>query len=123
MTQDAFSVAQITLAAIDIPAMVQFYNATFGADLQPVPAFDTTLYRGSLHNVTFVICPNELAGVQAQQSRHQFSYAVLDLMATVERAVGAGGVVFEEDQAGDSPASVTILDPDGNSMVFVQAAG
>jgi hypothetical protein len=66
-----------------------------------------------------VLCPNSLAGVQAEKSRHQFTYAVVDLAATVAGAVDAGGVVDEAAQG--NADSATLLDPDGNSIVFVQA--
>lgn len=112
---------QLTLATNDTSAMVQFYSAVFGISLQPVPAHATTLYRGTLHTLAFVLCPNSLAGVEAQQSRHQFTYGVRDLDALLARAVAAGGLVHEQTPANGRLASVVILDPDGNSLVFVQA--
>jgi predicted enzyme related to lactoylglutathione lyase len=112
---------QITLAATNIDAMVRFYTAVLGIELRPVDAYGTTLYRGALHGVSFVLCPNSLAGVQAEKSRHQFTYAVADLAATVAGAVAAGGAVDEAAQG--NADSATLLDPDGNSIVFVQAEG
>ncbi len=93
MPGDTPLATQITLAATNIDAMVRFYAAVFGIELRPVDAYGTTLYRGALDGVSFVLCPNSLAGVQAENSRHQFTYAVADLAAIVARAVAAGGVV------------------------------
>lgn len=120
MADRAFALAQITQAAVDIEAVVRFYNAVFDAELVPVPLQDTTVYRGTLLGTTFVVCPEELAGVQADRSRHQLSFTVPDLADTVERALAAGGTLFDEAQAGDA-AVVTVLDPDSNSIVFVEA--
>lgn len=122
MSDVTITPAQITLAADNLPAMVQFYRTLFALDLQPVAAYGTTLYRGNLDNVTFVLCPNSLAGVEANQSRHQFSYSVSDLAAITERAIAAGGTVQEQTAASDRPATSIIRDPDGNSIVFLQAA-
>lgn len=113
---------QITLAAIRIPEMVHFYTTAFALNLEPTAAYGTTLYRGTLGNTAFVLCPNALAGVEADQSRHQFTYTVSDLRAIGERAIAAGGTVQEEIPACDRPATMIIRDPDGNSIVFIQAA-
>lgn len=119
MDNNAIVLSQITLTTTNTAAMVEFYNATFGADLQPVAAYGTTLYRGALHNATFLLCPNSLAGVDAQQNRHQFSYSVADLPTIVERALAAGGSIMEGARASADQPSATVLDPDGNSIVFL----
>ena len=77
-------------------------------------AFGTTLYRGELHGVRFVIAPNDLAGVDASQNRHQFVYATSDLEPLLARVVEAGGAV--RDATSDA---ATVLDPDGNTLVFL----
>ena len=118
---DAVVPAQLTLAAEDLVAMARFYNAVFAAGLEPVAAHDTTLYRGSLSGITFLLCPNTLAGVDARQSRHQYTYRVPDVAATVARAIAAGGVVHQSPEPGAPNAPAVVLDPDGNSIVFVAA--
>jgi predicted enzyme related to lactoylglutathione lyase len=123
MTQATLRLTQITLATNNTEAMVEFYSKLFALDLQATPAYGTTLYRGTLHDVPFVLCPNSLAGVQAQQSRHQFMYAASNLLEIITRALSAGGVVHEETRANEQLVNVTILDPDGNSIVFAQDQG
>jgi predicted enzyme related to lactoylglutathione lyase len=121
MPDGAYSTAQITLAAIDTPAMVRFYDAVFAADLQPVAAYGTTLYRGTLSGVAFVICPNDLADVDARQSRHQYTYTVPNLADTVALALAEGGTIHQAARPDASPPTTILLDPDGNSIVFVEA--
>lgn len=116
MTTVALSLNQITLAAEDVPTMVRFYDAFFGAALEPFDAYGATLYRGTLHGVRLLICPNTIAEVEAKQNRHQFSYRTPDLAAAVQAAEKAGGQLKEQ---GDTFA--TILDPDGNTIVLEQA--
>jgi predicted enzyme related to lactoylglutathione lyase len=122
MPDIAITPTQITLATTRTPEMVQFYTTVFALDLQPVSAYGTILYQGMLHNTTFVLCPNTLAEVQADQSRHQFTYTVSDLATIVKRTIAAGGMVQEQTSASDRSATTTIRDPDGNSIVFIQAA-
>ena len=122
MAEIAITPTQLTLATTRTHEMVQFYTTVFALDLQPVSSYGTTLYKGMLHDATFVLCPNALAGVQADQSRHQFTYTVSDLAALVQRTIAAGGTVQQEVAASDRPATTTVRDPDGNSIVFIQAA-
>ncbi|HYF62631.1 MAG TPA: VOC family protein [Herpetosiphonaceae bacterium] len=123
MDQPTITLAQITLAATNLEAMAAFYNAVFAADLRPVPAHGTTMYRGALHGAVLLLCPNSLAGVDAAQNRHQFAYAVSDLAAILERAAAAGGVLDGEPQRQPGQLSATVIDPDGNTIVFAQPAG
>src|ERR1051326_8970267 len=118
MAEITITPAQITLAVTDLPAMVHFYSSVFGVDLQPVAAYGTTLYRGVLHTTTVMLCPNDLADVQANQSRHQLTYTVSDLGAVIERVIAAGGTVQEQTPTSDRPSTAVIRDPDGNSIVF-----
>lgn len=117
MSGAGVKLVEISLAATDVPAMVRFYDALFDTGLQAYEAFGTTFYRGELHGVRFVLAPNDLAGVEAKQNRHQFVYEVADLVAFLARAEDAGGTVRD---ATDTVA--TVLDPDGNTVV-VKATG
>lgn len=122
MSEIAITPTQITLATTHTPEMLRFYSTVFALNLQPVSAHGTTLYKGMLHNATFVLCPNTLAEVQADQSRHQFTYTVSDLAALIKRTIAAGGRIQQEIPASDRPATTIVRDPDGNSIVFIQAA-
>lgn len=110
-----FELTEIGLVAEDVAAMVRFYDEFFGTQLKPSPLADTTLYRGKLHGTSFYLCPNTLAGVEAQQNRHQFSYSTADLPASLDRAERAGGTVRDH-----SETVATVLDPDGNHIVLTQ---
>lgn len=110
---DALQLEELSLVAGDVPAMVRFYDAVFETGFEPYAAFGTTFYRGVLHGVRFVIAPNAIASVEASQNRHQFVYATPDLEGLLARAVEAGGTV--RDTTG---SAATVLDPDGNTIVF-----
>ncbi len=106
---------QITLTAEHVVEMVQLYSAVFAIQLEPVAAYGTTLYRGLLHGTPLLICPNSIAGVEAQQNRHQFTYSVANLATLIRQAEAAGGQLIQH--AADA---ATLLDPDGNTLVFQQ---
>lgn len=111
--EESLRLAELSLAANDVPAMVRFYDAVLGTALEPYAAYGTTFYRGSLHGTRFVIAPNELAGVDAAQNRHQFVYVAEDLESLLARALAAGGTVRDS-----TDGVATVLDPDGNTLVF-----
>lgn len=117
------ALAQITLAATRVEEVTDFYNAVFGAKLEPdVEAYadDITFYRGTLAGIPLLVVPNEVAGVVAEQSRHQLHLAVGDLDAALVAAQEMGGKVDEEVTAGDegAPRTVVVRDPDGNTLVL-----
>ena len=112
------TVSQLTLAATNVEAMTAFYDAVFACGLEPVSAYGSTLYRGQLHGVPLLLCPNSIAGVEAAQNRHQFAYDVDDIETVKAVALGAGATLVCEDDS-----SVTVADPDGNTIVFQGAKG
>src|SRR5205823_2793339 len=107
---------RITLATTDTAAMAAFYNHIFGAELSPIAAYGTTLYKGSLGAVELLLCPNEIAAVIAEQNRHQLRFEVEDIDSLIQRVLEAGGTV-DGEIAVDSHTgvrSVAVRDPDGN---------
>lgn len=122
MTARAIRLTQITLAAFDVHEMVHFYSAVFDCDFQEFEAFGAKLYKGSLADFDLLICPNRIAGIQAEQNRHQLKFSVRNIVRTMEFALEAGGTVLNEiteDHQGFRIAAVR--DPDGNTLEFEQA--
>jgi catechol 2,3-dioxygenase-like lactoylglutathione lyase family enzyme len=111
---------QMTLAATNVPAMVAFYDAVLDARLQPVTAYGTTLYRGAVAGVGLLLCPNEIAGVAAEQSRHQLRLRVPDLARAMERARASGGSLDGEVMEADGVRQAAVRDPDGNTLELEQ---
>lgn len=77
------------------------------------------MYHGRLAGVPLVICPNEIAGVEAEQSRHQLAFRVADLAAILSQVESAGGNI--ETPKSDSLTQAILRDPDGNTVEVIQA--
>jgi predicted enzyme related to lactoylglutathione lyase len=77
------------------------------------------LYHGTLAGIPLLICPNEIAGVKAEQSRHQLAFRVADLASLLARAKEAGGSI--ETPVTESTTSAILRDPDGNTVEVTQA--
>lgn len=120
MTKASFILDHMTLATTHTAAMVAFYNSVFDANLVPVAAYGSTLYKGALAGIALLFCPNEIAGVQAEQNRHQLRFTVPDLEQVLASVRAAGGSV-DADQSGDQTGRAVVRDPDGNTIEFVQA--
>src|SRR5687768_1634479 len=119
MPESLVQLTQMTPATTRTVDMVRFYDTLFSTGLQPTEVYGTTLYNGSLAGISLTICPNEIAGVEAEQSRHQLAFRVSDLAATLSQVESAGGVI--ETPMSDSLTQVTLRDPDGNTVEVLQA--
>jgi hypothetical protein len=93
MSLSAPQLTQMTLATTRTLEMVKFYDSLFGTQLQATEAYGATLYNGTLAGIPLVICPNEIAGVQAEQSRHQLTLHVTDLAALLKLVETSGGMI------------------------------
>jgi catechol 2,3-dioxygenase-like lactoylglutathione lyase family enzyme len=115
------TLTDLTLAANDMPGMVAFYNAVLAAELQPVEAYGTTLYRGRLGGLGLLLCPNEIAGVQAEQNRHQLRFRVARFEQALARAKAAGGTLRGEVLGEPGKRLAAVVDPDGNTLELSEA--
>jgi predicted enzyme related to lactoylglutathione lyase len=119
MADSSVQLSQITLATTRTPEMVKFYDAIFGTQLQAVVSYGTTLYHGTLAGIPLVICPNEIAGVEAKQSRHQLTLRVAHLSGLLQIVEIAGGGVHTS--VAESVVSAILRDPDDNTIEVIQA--
>jgi len=118
-------IQNITLAVTHMPEMVAFYDAVF-ANLKPLG--DGPLYKGTFAGQVLVICPNDIAGVKAEQNRHQFRLAVPNLFrlavpnlpALQQTVLDSGGQIINRGKDADGKPIIGVRDPDGNTYEFVQ---
>jgi|GEM_PF-669066 len=118
MAAQEFRVASIALAVENLEPTVRFYEKVFNAVFEPLEGTDRKIYAGKLLGFDFLLASNELAGVNAEQSRHQFDIVVNDLDSVLQRVTEAGGTIREQ-QTDRGVRTVTIVDPDGNTMLFI----
>ena len=118
--KDNFKISRITIAATDIEKMVEFYNSVFGARLEGFEAMGSKFYSGSIAGIYTMMCPNSIAGVSAEQNRHQFDYITDDIDEVVNNALGSHGSLKENISVSEKEKFVTIIDPDGNTLNFIQ---
>ena len=111
----------ITIAAVRIEQMVAFYNAVFGARLQPtVHIGDAQFYGGAINGIELTLCPNAIAGVVAEQNRQQFRFAVEDLDALMQRGLANHGREINPIDEYKGAKVASLADPDGNTIEFVE---
>lgn len=117
MTSDTtLALRGITVAAVNVEAMVDFYNALFDAALEPFEGFGTTLYGGQLTGLPFLLCPNEILGIKADKNRIQLSFTVRDLELFVENVLALGGAQIQPISEQPGRKLCGIADPDGNTI-------
>jgi len=118
MTSIFPQLAKMTLATTRTEEMVRFYDTLFDTQLQAMEIQGATFYNGTLAGIPILICPNEIARVEAEQSRHQLAIQVGDLNSLLGQVESVGGRI--ETPMTESMMEAIVRDPDGNTIEVVQ---
>jgi len=111
----------LTIAVSNMAQMVKFYNAVFSANLEPtVHIGDSQFYGGTLAGMQLTLCPNDIAGVVAEQNRQQFRFQVDDIEAMMKNGEANHGTVVNPIDEYKGAKVSSLADPDGNTIEFVQ---
>ena len=114
------SLGRMAIVTINMPKMVNFYRKVLNANLSPVSVGDFTLYEGRMGDVNVTLAPNEMLGIQSENSRHQLSFLVPNLETALTLALRTGATQMEEISEQADERYCGILDPDGNSIELVE---
>lgn len=115
-----FSISKITLSVNNMEEMIHFYSIVFGAEFREIEGYGTKLYTTVIAGSNMLFCPNDIAGVDANQNRHQFDYFVSELDSVIEKVKASGGRIQGNIHQTRYYKSISAIDPDGNTMVFIQ---
>lgn len=115
-----FKIAKITIATTATQEMAAFYSSVFNSELSPVEAYGYTLYSGSFCGINLLICPNDLAGVNANQNRQQFDIEVSGIEKVLQKVEATGGNIKEALSITATHKIASVTDPDGNTIVFIE---
>ncbi len=111
----------LTIAALNMEQMVNFYNAVFDAGLKAtVHIGDEQFYAGKICGIELVLCPNAIAGVVAQQNRQQFRYQVQDIETVLRKGLANHGSEINPVDEYKGAKVASMADPDGNTIEFVE---
>ncbi|MCP4439476.1 MAG: hypothetical protein GY810_11090 [Aureispira sp.] len=113
-------IGKVTIAVTKINEMVNFYTTIFSCDFKKIDAYNNTLYMGEIKGVKILLCPNEIADVKAEQNRFQFDFYVKDIKKLIIDIETSGGRIIGKTEGAETLQSVSVMDPDGNTMVFIQ---
>ncbi len=111
----------LTVAAVNMTQMVEFYNAVFDAQLKAtVHIGDEQFYAGKLCGMKVTFCPNTIAGVIAEQNRQQLRFLVGDIEAVMEKGIANHGSEINPIEEYKGAKVASLADPDGNTIEFVE---
>ena len=114
---------RLLLTTSKLPAMVQFYNEVFSAELQPVEperAGVLDCQQGTLSGVTFVLCSTQNGKTKTALQRAPLRFTVSDLAEARRRVETAGGEIESELENEAAEGPLTVRDPDGNPLELTQ---
>jgi len=111
---------RIALAATDVPAMKLFYEQVFEAGFEALETPGGIFYHGQIAGLALTLIPNTVAQVKAEQNRQQLSFLVDKLEPVLDKAELAGGQRHGDILSGPQGRQAAVLDPDGNTIEFLQ---
>jgi predicted enzyme related to lactoylglutathione lyase len=112
------AIVRISLAVVDMPRAVQFYDTVLRAELASVGSHG--MYQGTLGGVPLLLVPNDLADLVPGRSMHMLRFAVQDLDATIAAAVSAGGSVVNEPAGEPGSRLAAVSDTDDNVIELTE---
>ena len=111
----------LTIAANNMEKMIRFYNAVFSARLKPTVHIGADdFYGGTLCGMELTLCPNTIAGVNAEQNRQQFRFEVADIDAVMAAGLANHGSEINPVDEYKGAKVASLADPDGNTIEFVE---
>lgn len=116
---------RVLLTTSKLPAMVEFYNEVFAADLQPVEPERAGLLdcqQGALSGVTFVLCSTQNGKTKTVLQRAPMRFTVSDLAEARRRVEAAGGAIEPELEEPLAEGPLSARDPDGNPLELIQTS-
>lgn len=121
MKKQQFKIAKLTIAITNITEMLLFYENIFDCNFKKNSFQGYTLYISELAGIPIQLCPNELANVIAEQNRQQFDFIVTNLHQIIPKVKAYNGIVRGEIITLENGKAVTIVDPDGNTIVLIES--
>ncbi len=112
------AIVRISLAVVDMPRAVQFYDTVLRAELASVGS--RGMYQGTLGGVPLLLVPNDLADLVPGRSMHMLRFAVQDLDATIAAALSAGGSVVNEPAGEPGSRLAAVSDTDDNVIELTE---
>lgn len=109
---------RLTLAVVDMPRAVAFYDAVLHADLTSVGAHG--MHEGTLGGVPLLLVPNAIAELVPGRSMHMPRFAVRDLDATLALAVASGGTVLDEPTGEPGARLAAVTDAEDNVIELIE---
>ncbi|MEM8862202.1 MAG: VOC family protein [Chloroflexota bacterium] len=113
-------IRNITFSIINAANMVPFYNAVLGAGLEPIQGMEG-FFRGKLGQLSLLMCPVAVSGVEAKQNRQQLGFVVPNLQHAIDAGLANGGRLIGDDfEENEFERKGYLYDPDGNSLELIQ---
>ena len=118
-TRSGFRLTRIDLTVKDMDRMSAFYSRVFDVAFQPIEAGPHTFLVADVPGLcTLQLVPQEVAGITAEENRHQLNLNTADLELVISRALDNGGTQVGEVRTEGAGRAFGVRDPDGNYIVF-----
>ncbi|MGM0554980.1 MAG: VOC family protein [Myxococcota bacterium] len=114
------SLQRIVIACNQIDAMADFYEAVLDCPFEKVDCGEFHFYDGRLGGLALRLFPANIAGIDADENRHQLMFGVESLETVLERGISRGGELQGDIAENGEQRRCCLTDPDGNTVEFVE---
>lgn len=115
------AIDKITMAIERMEENMRFYEAILDTTFSSFSMAGFTLYTTHVGAFEFMLCPKELARVDANINTVQLRFVVPDVAGSYEAGLATGGAELTAPAEIEGRLHASMRDPDGNSFEFVQA--
>ena len=110
---------RLTIAVASMERMLDFYTSLLGIQFTAVELHGHTLHRATYQGLEILLCPRELAGVDASVNTIQARFVVRDVTIAYGHGVSHGTSLTAPAMI-DGEMVAALRDPDGNSLELRQ---
>lgn len=110
---------KITLAVEHMDAVKQFYSHVFEVSFHPMMFAGRELFAATLGSMELLLCPKDLAGVDASINTVQLRFVLDNVEGAYERGMAHGGIALTEPQEREGRMHASLRDPDRNSLELI----
>lgn len=99
----------------------RFYSSLLGVKFEPIEFAQRTLYSAKIGGIELLLCPKDLAGVDATINTIQLRFVIEDVKGSYTRGLENGGTALTAPQEMEGFLHASLRDPDGNSLEIIEA--
>ena len=111
-------ITEIVIPCFNLEGMLTFYENVFNLSFQKIQINKGSIFIGTIDTIQLTLCPATIAGIEVKDNRHQLTFLVDDMLATIAKATQYKGIILQKAERVERFLQASIRDIDGNSIIL-----